>query len=259
MANRRPRPIHPRLAQARRYEAAIRRTYLDPVFRRFTSQLAHVSALNQVWGALAAGLRATEALPRAGVPIEMIEHHLDRIRDYHRERVLSTFRSAFGVNIAPLLTEPQIAEFMAGKVAENVDLIKTIPRRSHDGLAAKIRNELVEAPFDQQRLMGMVQREYKVEGWNLRRITRDQTSKMIGQLTEIRHRQLGIERYIWETAGDERVRETHSQNSGLVFAWGAPPDTGPPGAEILCRCVATPLISSIDRTRLVEAVAEGAV
>ena len=101
----------------------------------------------------------------------------------------------------------------------------------------------MDAPFDQQKLRGVLRREYKSSGYNLRRLTRDQTSKLTGQLNQARQTELGIARYRWQTSGDERVRPTHNDNDGQVFAWNSPPPaTGHPGEDVQCRCGAIAVI-----------------
>ena len=192
-----------------------------------------------------------KARPKSGVPIALIQQALDRMEGYHRERIRKAFRAALAIDIRPMLTEPAVHSFMIQKVGENVDLIKTIPERFHSRLKANLAKDLQEHPFDQQRLKMLLQTEYRSSGYNLRRLTRDQTNKTIGGLTEIRHGQLGIEKYQWLTSGDERVRETHVNNSGLIFDWANPPsETGHPGEDIQCRCVPIPIISHETRGRL---------
>jgi SPP1 gp7 family putative phage head morphogenesis protein len=73
-------------------------------------------------------------------------------------------------------------------------------------------------------------------------IARDQTLKLNGQLN--RHRQLnaGIEEYIWDTSGDERVRESHARLDGQKFSWHTPPSVGHPGQDFQCRCSAIPVV-----------------
>jgi len=73
-------------------------------------------------------------------------------------------------------------------------------------------------------------------------IARDQTLKLNGQIN--RHRQLsvGVEEYIWDTSGDERVRESHAVLDGRKFSWHAPPSVGHPGQDFQCRCGAIPVI-----------------
>jgi SPP1 gp7 family putative phage head morphogenesis protein len=52
-----------------------------------------------------------------------------------------------------------------------------------------------------------------------------------------------VEEYVWSTSRDERVRPSHSAKDGKRFKWNDPPsDTGHPGNEIQCRCVAIPVL-----------------
>ena len=231
MAIRRAGPIHPRIKDMRLYEAAIRKTYLNPMFDRLGRRLAQAESANQAWAAMDDVVGKMAAQPRFGVPTGEIQRQLGRIEGYHRGRVKASFRAALGVDISRLLSEPEIASFMGRKISENVDLIKTIPARMHQSLKLRLSQELQKAPFDQKRVMELFRDEYGSSGYTLRRITRDQTSKTIGGLTEVRHRQLGIAEYRWITAQDERVRATHVANSGLVFEWRNPPDTGNPGED----------------------------
>lgn len=175
-------------------------------------------------------------LPRAEVA-----EYMASLSTYHRGRLIKTFKSALGVDIRPLLADPMTNSYLRGVVSDNVDLIRTIPKRAHVGLKAKLVAELEVAPFDEQRLIKLLGREYRSTGYNARRIARDQTTKTIGKLTEMRQRQVGVEAYIWSTSGDERVRPTHVANGGQRFRWDSPPSTGNPGADIMCRCVAVPI------------------
>ena len=114
---------------------------------------------------------------------------------YHRKKLIHDFRMAVGVNIRPMLNEQKIVDFMRRKVSENVDLIKTIPSTMHDTLKRKMIQQFHETPFDQQRLKGVLKDSYGVTGSRLKLITRDQTSKTIGALSEIRQTQIGIKEY----------------------------------------------------------------
>ena len=126
----------------------------------------------------------------------------------------------------------------------NVDLIKTIEPRFHEGLARRIATLEGEAAFDQAALQAALRDEYQSSGYNVRRLTRDQTSKLVGQLNHARQTEVGIDRYRWLTSQDERVRPSHINNSGQIFSWADPPaDTGHPGEDVMCRCVAVPVFS----------------
>ena len=57
-------------------------------------------------------------------------------------------------------------------------------------------------------------------------IARDQVGKLNGALTRARHEAAGIEKYVWSSSKDERVREAHRELDGRTFSWaeGLPPD-----------------------------------
>jgi len=50
-------------------------------------------------------------------------------------------------------------------------------------------------------------------------IARDQIGKLNGQITQRRMEDVGLEMYIWETSGDERVRESHQLIDGGLCRW----------------------------------------
>ena len=245
---RNPRGIKSRRADERAYEKALRQAYFNPFIRRMRQSLAQAEAANQAYRAMDDTVAAMAARPRQGIPVELIQSELRRMEGWHRARVISSFRAALGVDVRPFLTSPAVNAFMTQKVGENVNLIRTIPGRFRDGMKAALEKELREAPFDQERLTRLFRDEYKSSGYNLRRIVRDQVQRTSAGLTELRHGQLGIREYQWLTSQDSRVRPSHEANSGLIFEWSSPPTaTGHPGADILCRCIASPIVTQRQR------------
>ena len=219
---RNPNPVRPRKLDARDYERAMRQAYLDPMFRRLRKRLATAEGATQAYHATDGVVGELLAQPRAGIPTAEIQRALNRMRGYHRKRVVETFRAALGVDIRPVLLETPVDLFMVRALDEQTDLIKTIPTRMHDGLRRRLKDALDEAPFDQQLLTKVVREEYDVSGYNLRRIVRDNSNKTIGRLTQIRQTQLGVAQYQWLTSQDEAVRPTHVELSGKLFSWAEP-------------------------------------
>ena len=230
-----PTPIRPRRRDEQEYERRVRRLVLDPLFRSLRSGLTAAGSAAQ-----AITILDNMPLPDLGdIPQTEAARQMVRLNAYHRERLVSAFRAALRVDIRPLLLDSGIREAMESAVAENVNLVRTIPPRAHEGLRARLQRELMDAPFDQARLSRLLREEYGSSGYNLRRLTRDQTGKVIGQLTELRHRQVGIAEYIWRTAADERVRPGHAALDGTRRRYG---EGIRPGEEIQCRCVAIPVL-----------------
>jgi SPP1 gp7 family putative phage head morphogenesis protein len=84
-------------------------------------------------------------------------------------------------------------------------------------------------------------------------IARDQVLKLNAEITEQRHRGIGIEEYEWSTSSDERVREGHADLDGKRFKYSAPPVVdrksgrkANPGMDFQCRCVAIPILPGIE-------------
>lgn len=172
--------------------------------------------------------------------------HVERVKKWHDKRTLETFRAA-GLDIDLLASESFVREALRARVFASVDLIKTIPRRMHDSLAKRLAAlARSQKQFDPRALKRILRQEFRSTGYNLRRLTRDQTTKQLGEMTRIRQTQAGFTHYIWVTAGDDRVRDTHADNDGQKFAWAQAPVTGHPGDEIQCRCQAEAHVSRSD-------------
>lgn len=215
----------------RAYERSVTRLYLKPLFQSLRAGLATASAADQTYGLLEDRVRAFTDRAYAGVPADEVQKQLGRMERYNRERTIATFRSALGVDVGTLLARPEVRIFMTERIMENVDLIKTIPERALAGLARDIERVFQKQPFDQRTLMQLVRNEYKSSGYNLRRITRDQNSKLTGQLNKMRQEHLGIAAFQWQTVGDERVRPSHREQNGKVFAWSEGSPIGFPGTS----------------------------
>jgi SPP1 gp7 family putative phage head morphogenesis protein len=135
-------------------------------------------------------------------------------------------------------------------VATNVGLITSIPEQYFDRLTELVF-ENVEGAQRWETLASTLKESVSwaanLADYRVNLIARDQTAKMASAFNEARSASVGITQYTWQTAGDERVRETHAANDGQLFAFDDPPDeTGNPGNDINCRCVALPYVEEVD-------------
>jgi hypothetical protein len=62
-----------------------------------------------------------------------------------------------------------------------------------------------------------------------------------GLINQLRQQDLGIERYIWRSQNDAKVRASHAEYDDHVFRWNEPPEGGHPGQAHNCRCYAEPV------------------
>jgi SPP1 gp7 family putative phage head morphogenesis protein len=82
-------------------------------------------------------------------------------------------------------------------------------------------------------------------------IARDQTLKLNAEITQTRQTAAGVQKYVWTTSGDERVRDMHSELDGQTFDWNDPPvtneagDRNHPGGDYQCRCTAMPVLDEL--------------
>ncbi|MBW6494007.1 MAG: hypothetical protein K0B16_05535 [Burkholderiaceae bacterium] len=63
-----------------------------------------------------------------------------------------------------------------------------------------------------------------------------------GLINQLRQQDLGIERYIWRSQDDAKVRDSHADFDDQVFRWDLPPAGGHPGQAFNCRCFAEPVV-----------------
>ena len=164
------------------------------------------------------------------------------VSEYQREQLGKQIRSQLSVDVvkAEPWLQPQINDF----VAQNVSLIKTIPQRFFSEVEQKVMHGISygRRPED---IAKDIQERYKISEYNARRIAKDQSNKFFGQLNSIRQKSMGVDKFVWRTAGDERVREEHEELDGKVFAWNDPPSEGLPAEQCLCRCQGEPDFSGI--------------
>jgi SPP1 gp7 family putative phage head morphogenesis protein len=213
----------------------------DGLFTDITSGAAYM-AIERMIASIAA-----EVAGGIGQAAEIIAAQMvSTVDQTNTDTLQSSIQQAYGIDITQLLRAQNIQPTLMLAQRANVNLIKTVPAQYFERL-----NTTVLTGIQQGQRYGdiadSIQDIYGVTDNRAKLIARDQTSKTNAAIAETRQTDLGIEEYTWLTAGDERVRETHADNDGQVFRWDSPPaETGHPGHDINCRCVAVPMIGSSD-------------
>ncbi|MGN7829715.1 phage head morphogenesis protein [Agrobacterium radiobacter] len=169
---------------------------------------------------------------------------VNRILDLEAQRHTSTFietaRRALGVNLAAVVQQEDLADYLATAAARNVSLISGLA----DDTIKRIQQTVYQnsiAGNSVTTLRKALQNDFGISDRRAKLIARDQTAKLNSDLNRIRQEQAGVTAYTWTTSHDERVRERHRQLDGKVYKWGQA--TGaegglPPGQPINCRCIA---------------------
>lgn len=159
------------------------------------------------------------------------------------ERLIKSVRQSLGINVGGILSNSfELNSAMQRALLENVDLITSIPEQYLDRVRDIVEENMTKG-LRWESLVEEIEHAGEVTKTRAKIIARDQTSKMNGAFNQARQQSLGIERYEWQTSGDERVRDSHAEHDGKIFQWDDPPaETGHPGEDILCRCTAIPIV-----------------
>jgi SPP1 gp7 family putative phage head morphogenesis protein len=161
----------------------------------------------------------------------------------NKRRFYKAMEEAVGVDLQSIVRSENLEDILVATTIENVSLIKSIPDEYFKNIESIVFTNTTQGRTASS-MIKQIQKQGKVTTRRAKLIARDQSSKLNSALNQQRQKNLGVEEYIWRTAGDSRVREDHNSKNGKIFRWDSPPaDTGHPGQDIQCRCVAQPIIN----------------
>lgn len=161
------------------------------------------------------------------------------VNSFQKDWFMKMTKAVLGVDV--FSGEPWLKEHLDSWIGTNTDLIKNLEDKALHDVKYQVQSGFTQG-LRPEEISQNIQERLDVTESRADLIARDQVSKLNGQLNELRQTDLGITQYVWSTAHDERVRESHAIKEGETFSWDDPPDdTGHPGEDINCRCVALPV------------------
>lgn len=120
----------------------------------------------------------------------------------------------------------------------------TVPRVSEDD-RRDVSDAKEEALRQWDARLAAIFEEYETHPQRLRPLRTAMEERLLrafaGLINQLRQQDLGIERYIWRSQDDAKVRESHAEYDDQVFRWDEPPAGGHPGQAHNCRCHAEPV------------------
>jgi SPP1 gp7 family putative phage head morphogenesis protein len=156
------------------------------------------------------------------------------------------FESVFGATPVRI-TEAQYAEIRDIWIGQNLELVRSIDRRTIEALHYTLAQNAVQS-VDRQKLINELRDTItRMTDTNIKRATLiacDQVGKLNSQLTQMEQMNQGVEEYVWRTMMDNRVRPEHRAREGKTFRWDNPPPDGHPGWAVRCRCSAAPVYNT---------------
>lgn len=152
------------------------------------------------------------------------------------------------IAIPPVLTEQQ-TKIIASEWGRNLDLyIKDWVKKDILDLRQKVQANAFQG-YRSSNLIQMIQDNHGVSVRKAKFLARQETTLLMSKFRESKYADVGITKYIWRGAMDERERPDHKRLQGKVFDFSLPPvvdrKTGRranAGEDFGCRCVAIPVI-----------------
>lgn len=175
----------------------------------------------------------------------MVGRILSLEAERHTDRFMETAKRALGVDLAAVVRQEDLADYLEAAALRNAGLIKGLSDDMVKRVQTTVTNSVINGRSATE-LRAELTRQFQIEDRRAQLIARDQTAKLNSDLNRIRHQQAGVTEYTWRTSADERVRPRHHELEGKVYKYGEP--TGaeeglPPGQPIQCRCIAQAIIT----------------
>ena len=171
----------------------------------------------------------------------------------NQAEVSTNLKNQTGIDLSAYLrNSPNISERVNTLPAGNIQLIKSIRSQYLDKVQNAVMQAMVKGTLNKD-----LSTQIKALGQTTEKramfIARDQSSKLNAALTQARHEDVGVTKYMWSTSGDERVRDSHAEKDGQIFEYANPPaDTGHPGHDVNCRCVAIAVFDEVQEKQINE-------
>lgn len=159
------------------------------------------------------------------------------------------------ISIAPKLT-PAMRKIISDTWAKNLELYITDWAKENILKLRQQVNQHVMKGGRAEPLARMIQANYDVSRNKAKFLARQETSLLMSKMRQQRYESIGVTKYKWSGADDERERPDHRRLNNKIFSWDNPPitnrETGArnnPGEDFGCRCVAIPIVEGFNDGR----------
>lgn len=165
--------------------------------------------------------------------------------EFQRAQLAKQARTAVSIDLRKLSgIDRKVPQQIQRFARENADLITGLGGRLADDIAKVVEQGTLAGSRWETIAARLAERGTVTES-RAALIARDQVGKLYGAVNKQRQENLGVTRYVWRTARDNRVREEHEMLEGESFSWDDPPSEGHPGEPVNCRCYADPDFSEL--------------
>lgn len=178
----------------------------------------------------------------------LVQGIAEKINDWNTTKWDKLVRK--GVGSFRLPREPWLEQQIASFGAGNLTLIKDMNTSLINSLGETLQREIgkgtrIETIRKEILGVGIPKGRFARTRTRAELIARNEVENFNSILTKNRQKGLGVERYIWRTSRDERVRASHTVLEGRIFKWSDPPSVGHPGSDFSCRCTAEAILNDL--------------
>lgn len=195
-------------------------------------------------GGLIQSIRITVAA--SGFSVESISSKAAEVAgsasDFNKRQWQKILKAALGVDL--IQNEPWLSTEINRFTRENVRLISKLSEEVYTDIERQMLDAARQGLSNKQ-ISAILSERSGVYGSRADLIARDQMNKFNGRLMQNRQTQTGVERYIWRSSDDRRVRPLHREYDDNIYSWDSPPSDGHPGTPIQCRCYAEPIMEDV--------------
>ena len=163
---------------------------------------------------------------------------------WQRRQLLKQLHAVVGADV--LLPNAPITKHINGFMKTNVALIKNIPEKIIGDVSTTVING-VNAGRRSAHIARDIQEKLNIGKRRAKLIARDQVGTLYSEITAERHKAIGVKKFAWRTAGDERVRPEHAAIADNIYEYDKPPHGELPGFPINCRCYPDPVFDFLSK------------
>ena len=171
------------------------------------------------------------------------------------ERLWGRHAKRMGFDLKRYVTEGDLASIIEKMKWEASGYIRSLSNKAAES-AAELAQDAMMYGLRPEAIEKEVLSLGKITENRARLIARTEVARANTILIQARAESIGSEAYIWQTAEDGRVRESHIEMNGKVVYWNNPPEldgfVAHAGSMPNCRCIPLPLL---DGDELEEAIA----
>lgn len=166
-----------------------------------------------------------------------------RVAQHQRQQLAGQAEAALGTDV--VVTDAGIGDLIAGFVHENVSLVKRLQGSALDELET-ILTRAAATGMRAEAIQEQIEERFGIAERHARLIAHDQVQSLNSRVTEARHRELGIQSYIWmETFAAKKPRPEHVARHNKPFRYDDPPADGHAGQAVMCHCLQQPNFDDI--------------